>query len=183
MLLADASDGTVDTDLDQVPETEQAVERSKKKIMRHNGPGDHPDFSEVASEGMDPKRIQPVNAVRDKAQLEKIKTSLQKDGWKGPPVLAIDDANGTKALTGSHRILAAREVTNEDGDAIDIPVHKLSYDDLSAEVDGVTLSDALSGGVRDEDVAGILKTYAKEHSQLADAAKIMQYEIDSQTER
>lgn len=30
MLLADASDGTVDTDLDQVPETEQAVERASK---------------------------------------------------------------------------------------------------------------------------------------------------------
>jgi lambda family phage portal protein len=30
MLLADASDGTVDTDLDQMPETEQAVERASK---------------------------------------------------------------------------------------------------------------------------------------------------------
>lgn len=54
--------------------------------------------------------IEPINDVRNKTFFAKLVANMQKHGYKGKPVVAIDMGDGIyKAVTGSHRILAARE--------------------------------------------------------------------------
>lgn len=60
------------------------------------------------SEYENPKYIQPPHEVRDIKKLQKLTESMQKNGWQGRPILAYDVGRGAEALTGSHRIAAAK---------------------------------------------------------------------------
>lgn len=60
------------------------------------------------SEYENPKYITPVHEVRDTKKLQNLTESMQKNGWQGRPILAYDVGRGPEALTGSHRIAAAR---------------------------------------------------------------------------
>ena len=58
---------------------------------------------------IEPKRIEPPHGVEDKQKLSNLVNSMSKEGWKGRPILAYDVGRGIEALTGSHRIAAARK--------------------------------------------------------------------------
>lgn len=66
---------------------------------------------------LDPYEIQPLNAITDQAKYEKMVEDMETEGYKGAPIVAMENGNeGYIALTGSHRIYAARRA------GIDIPV-------------------------------------------------------------
>jgi len=62
------------------------------------------------SDLVDPRRLVPVNEVRHPRSVERLIKAFLDVGWMGPPILAVDQGNGWQALTGSHRIAAAREI-------------------------------------------------------------------------
>lgn len=65
---------------------------------------------------LDPYEIQPLNAITDQAKYEKMVEDMETEGYKGAPIVAMENGNeGYIALTGSHRIYAARRA------GIDIP--------------------------------------------------------------
>jgi hypothetical protein len=76
-----------------------------------------------------PKAIEPPHGVRDEKKLDSLVESMKEKGWVGRPILAYDIGRGPEALTGSHRIQAARKagideipvvmVDNEIGNYID----------------------------------------------------------------
>ncbi|CRK59100.1 hypothetical protein [Alloactinosynnema sp. L-07] len=49
--------------------------------------------------------IDPVHHVTDRAKLAVLVTDMDEHGWVGPPLLV----DGEQALTGAHRLVAARE--------------------------------------------------------------------------
>ena len=54
--------------------------------------------------------IEPLHGVRDKTKLNNIIESMKKDGWIGRPILIAMGCNGLQALTGSHRLAAAKSL-------------------------------------------------------------------------
>lgn len=63
-----------------------------------------------------PYEIQPLNAITDQAKYEKMVEDMETEGYKGAPIVVMENGNeGYIALTGSHRIYAARKA------GIDIP--------------------------------------------------------------
>lgn len=85
-----------------------------------------------------PRAIEPPHEVRDPQKLEKIKESMVSAGFEGRPILAFDIGRGAEALTGSHRIRAARQAGLDK-----IPVVMIS-DDIANYTDeaGRTIQDA-----------------------------------------
>lgn len=74
--------------------------------------------------------IIPLHEIRDLKKFEKLSKSMNKNGWIGREILAIDMGEYTQAITGSHRIAAALE--NE----IEIPVYTIEvgeYNPLCGE--------------------------------------------------
>lgn len=146
------------------------------------GDGRARQLEEFSYEEMDAWRVEPVNPVRSKEHLDAIIESLSENGWQGAPVLAMAYGDGTKALTGSHRILAARQVKDEYGDSLPIPVQKIENDALELEVNGTPLWEALEGAIRDDDRADVLEQYAQEHDELREAADLMRFEVEKSDE-
>jgi len=79
-------------------EIETNVENNNSDVSEEFG---EPEF-------ISPKRIEPPHEVRDKEKLVDLVSKMEKDGWQGRPILAVDLGQGPEALTGSHRIAAAR---------------------------------------------------------------------------
>ena len=50
------------------------------------------------------EKITPPHKVDDARKMHALSTSLQTSGWLGPPIIVI----GKQALTGTHRLAAAR---------------------------------------------------------------------------
>lgn len=69
-----------------------------------------------ASVLINPKNLKPLNKVEDVEKYKTIVNSMEESGYQGRPILAYMDKGKAKALTGSHRIFAAREA------GIDVPV-------------------------------------------------------------
>ncbi len=63
-----------------------------------------------------PWNITLVNEITDPGKYQYLVEEFKRNGYSGRPVVAIGDENDSVALTGSHRILAARDA------GIDIPV-------------------------------------------------------------
>ena len=77
---------------------------------------------------MDAGHINTFNEVNDKGKFKTLVNSMEKNGWQGRPVIAYrDENNSVYALTGSHRIAAAKEA------GIDVPVKFLSDDAINFE--------------------------------------------------
>jgi hypothetical protein len=105
------------------------------------------------------RKIKPFNAVEDVEKLNSLAASMQKNGWQGRPILAYDIGDGLEALTGSHRIAAAKKAGIED-----IPVLKIS-DDIANYIDdyGRSIRDISD----EDDVVEFLKGFGnKDASQL-----------------
>ena len=64
-------------------------------------------------------RIEPPHEVTDTEKLNLLIKSMKENGWQGRPILIYDVGRGNEALTGSHRIQAARQA------GIEVPVYKI----------------------------------------------------------
>jgi ParB-like nuclease family protein len=59
---------------------------------------------------LDPKVVQPPHEPREREKYRKLVASMRRGGWRGRPLLVIETSPGRfQALTGSHRIAAARD--------------------------------------------------------------------------
>jgi hypothetical protein len=65
---------------------------------------------------INPKKLNPLNKIEDAEKYKTILNSMEESGYQGRPILAYMDKGKANALTGSHRIFAAREA------GIDVPV-------------------------------------------------------------
>lgn len=81
--------------------------------------GSAPGMSDSIS--IDADDIEPVNQITDVNKFNTLVTSMQENGWIGPPILAFRDGETLQAVTGSHRIYTAREV------GIQVPVNTLDF--------------------------------------------------------
>ena len=63
--------------------------------------------------------IEPPHNVRDNKKLLALTESMKNTGWQGRPILTYDVGRGEEALTGSHRIKAAREAN------IEVPIYRI----------------------------------------------------------
>ena len=97
-------------------------ENNKEKAAKHK-PSDageekegNVDDSFGEYERMAAWKIEPPHEVRDQKKLEDLAEKMRTSGWQGRPILAIDLGQGPEALTGSHRIAAAKMA------GIDVPV-------------------------------------------------------------
>jgi hypothetical protein len=63
--------------------------------------------------------IVPPHGVRDKEKLLSLTKSMKDSGWQGRPIITYDVGRGEEALTGSHRIEAAKKAN------IDVPIYKI----------------------------------------------------------
>lgn len=89
-----------------------------------------------------------IHPVKDKGKFDSLVANMQDRGWVGRPVLVWDNGNGVFALTGSHRIAAARRAD------IDVPVVHVDADKFASQLnkEGLTYDDVIgSGDYRVED--------------------------------
>ena len=75
-------------------------------------------------------KIEPLHSAGDRALVRQLAQSMQQEGWRGNPLLVIDLGYGYQALTGSHRLEAAREAGLDEVPAvvIDDPGHRVKGD-------------------------------------------------------
>jgi hypothetical protein len=66
-------------------------------------------YKKLSTEKISPSKIEPVNEVQDKEKLKQLVSSMKKEGWKGRPIAVLSYGDQYQALTGSHRIFAARK--------------------------------------------------------------------------
>lgn len=73
----------------------------------------NPATSSIAPDEIVPaSSMKPLNAIEDTTRYERLAQSMRQGGWQGRPILVVKSARGKpRALTGSHRIAAAK-VTN-----------------------------------------------------------------------
>lgn len=76
----------------------------------------------------EPYYLQPPHEVRDGDKLARLTDSMRRRGWQGRPLLIRRVGDGWQALTGSHRIAAARAAELET-----VPALAIDYDDLTDE--------------------------------------------------
>lgn len=138
-----------------------AYQRAKTELAEVQAPQEEAllkksDMTEV-------KRITPLHEVRDTEKLDSLVASMKKNGWQGRPILAYDIGDGLEALTGSHRIAAAKKAGIED-----IPVLKIS-DDIANYIDdyGRSIKDISD----EDDVVEFLKGFGDKN-----ASQLMRFE-------
>lgn len=71
----------------------------------------------MTSENVSPDDLIPIHSAWDEDRTNRIVASMNQNGWQGRPVLALSVNGRNLAMTGSHRIEAARR------SGIDVPVH------------------------------------------------------------
>jgi len=81
--------------------------------------------------------IKSRHGVAEPRKFRRLTASMATRGWVGRPLLAVPSGDGFRALTGSHRIAAARAASLET-----VPVHVV---DISAHVAGGDLRCLLCG--------------------------------------
>lgn len=128
-----------------------------------------PDYSEFRIEDyVSPKKLFPPHEVRDQRKLSKLTDSMIKNGWQGRPILVVDLGQGDEAITGSHRIAAAKDA------GIDVPVVRVDADIGDYINDsGESIRDAMYMDA--DDMAEFF-----EKAGYQDAAKIMRLEYAMQ---
>lgn len=62
-------------------------------------------ITKIVSEGT----IEECHCVRDEEKFNSIVESMEENGWIGRPLVVVDLGGEYKALTGSHRLAAARK--------------------------------------------------------------------------
>jgi hypothetical protein len=93
---------------------------------------------------MDPSDIEPLNGITDQIKYESLVQSFKRDGYNGVPVLVGNECIGIyEAITGSHRIYAAREA------GIDIPCVIIDDDEIFLRISDGT-DDTMREGIAKE---------------------------------
>lgn len=94
------------------------VKKSKESQKGHNVIKN----KKYSSEMVDPYYIKPINDITNKNKYNALLYEFKNNGYNGRPILAIETSKGEyEALTGSHRILAAKKA------GIEIPVKVVEY--------------------------------------------------------
>lgn len=93
-------------------------------------------------EWLAPEDVEPPHEIKDEAKLAEIIASMQK-GWFGRPLVVLRLGRVYKAITGSHRIAAAREVLDaipclvlddQQSAAVLGPYNQINYDDSDSRL-------------------------------------------------
>jgi hypothetical protein len=107
---------------------------------------------------LEPRSVIEIHGPKDKAKLASLVEDMNEHGWRGRPILVYADASGaTHALTGSHRLAAAKKA------GITVPVHYVSDEAIGHEdVRGDYLQDVAGSG--DDRVADFLRDAGDEDS-------------------
>lgn len=63
----------------------------------------------LTDETVPPDELVPPHELRDTGKSSQLAADMAKSGWRGRPVLVWDDGGKMRALTGSHRIVAAQK--------------------------------------------------------------------------
>jgi hypothetical protein len=115
------------------------------------------------SANINPFGIEPPHDVRDQKKLNNLVESMKSNGWQGRPILAYDIGRGPEALTGSHRIVAARKSGLEE-----IPV-VMVHPDIADYVDDFGRSIVDAAFLEADEAAKYLKRFGdKEAADLMD---------------
>lgn len=127
----------------------------------------------------DPEKVVPLHPVHDPSKRAKLQQSMETSGWQGRPILTISTGEEEEAITGSHRIYAARRAG-----LATVPVISVKYEDLvEAAADlGYDPTEIINSLRDDEDRAAFLEHAASlqpENTALKQAAKLMRMEVDS----
>ncbi len=156
-----------------LPTTERQTRGAEKIILsviisnnKHYGSGPHPGTgspqSAHAGNGdvmgspakLSPYLINPVNEITDIEKYNRLVSDMRDNGWRGLPILAYEGPHGMQAVTGSHRILAAREA------GIEIPVSILEFKRGGIDYDIFeTDMNAFLEASRDEDILSVFDDY------------------------
>jgi hypothetical protein len=157
------------------PATLRKLARDGLQAMARQGMGQGmaPAFSRDTTRSMQPddeleaRSIIEIHPPRDRAKLATLVAGMQESGWEGRPILVWDNGNGTYALTGSHRLAAAKKAD------IAVPVVYVDADLFSAalEESDQTFDDVIGSG--DDRVASLLREAGDTR-----AADLMDLEID-----
>lgn len=116
----------------------------------------------IEGEPTDPQHILAVNEITDKDKFAALVYDFEHGGYSGRPILAGELGDGQfQALTGSHRIYAAREA------GINIPVVSIPYTERTA---------ALFDAMTDEDRVRVAKSLYKSGDISQDAYRLIKYE-------
>lgn len=79
---------------------------------------------EFVIEKLNPKSVLPVNPIRDQEKFQALAYDFETTGYNGRPIVAVDIGDGQyQALTGSHRVYAARTAE------IQLPTKVIDYND------------------------------------------------------
>lgn len=121
----------------------------------------------AADEEIEPRNLIEIHPVKDKAKFEAIASDMKQNGWQGRPIPVWDTGNGKYALTGSHRIAAAKKA------GLDVPIvyaDDKALEHYAAEHD-LTTDDIIGSG--DDKVEQILRDAGDNRS-----ADLMEREIE-----
>lgn len=117
---------------------------------------------DIVGDLMSPKKILPVNEIDDYDKYAALVYDFEHEGYSGRPIVAMDLGGGEyQALTGSHRIFAAREAD------IDIPTVTIGYNEKTAP---------LFEAIGDDDRAEIAKRLFKSGDIDRDVYRLLTYE-------
>ena len=111
--------------------------------------------------------IEPPHHVKDKQKLGKLLTEMENNGWVGRPILAYQNDGEYFALTGSHRIAAAKKL------GIEIPVMLVDDDVVNFENDSGEFLQEIAGS-GDDRVAVFLRDAGDSR-----AADLMDAEVEA----
>lgn len=95
------------------------------------------------AEMRDPEIIEPVNRVTDKGKYAYLVNDFRENGYEGRPVVVYESPYGLQALTGSHRVLAAREA------GIEIPTVLIENPEAVERLSAVNSDDELQTTARE----------------------------------
>lgn len=111
---------------------------TKNQSYYSSAPESNVDESYGPYEELSAKSIEPPHEVRDTKKLNDLVEKMKEHGWNGRPILAVDLGQGPEALTGSHRIAAAKIA------GIDVPTVMVDPDIADYEdEDGKTIRDMM----------------------------------------
>lgn len=118
-------------------------------------------------ENVRPGDVNPVNDVTNMNKMYAISEDMSTNGFQGEAILAYDAGGYYQAVTGSHRIYAAREAGLEK-----IPVHVMDTSKWSEED-----IDEFNGLNEDEDRASFIQKMADRGKADQESARIMKTEV------
>ena len=105
--------------------------------------------------------IYPLHEVRSESKLETLRAAMECDGWTGRPLLVVLLAGAHRALTGSHRIVAAKLAGLDE-----IPCLVLDADEMGGD-----LAEAILAAADQDDCLALLRGAG-----LMDAAALLSEE-------